>query len=129
MHRKTIKPPPVELVRRYECKNVVDSCFFLEHCNSMFNMPKVKEIDKDRVLSDLRLQKMNNFIDQMKDFNHATDPEILKRMVVYQDIVNLDYEKEKRQVTKDYQKDVLNPLREVAKIEMRAGNKKKKDKI
>ena len=46
-------------------------------------------------------------------------------MFVYRDNVEREYEKEQRNVAKEYRKTLMNPTREVAKIELRGGAQKK----
>lgn len=61
----------------------------------------------------------------MKGFDHAHDPQMLKKMAIYQDLVNMDYQKDIRNATKEHLREVLNPLREVAKIELKGRVKRK----
>ena len=52
----------------------------------------------------------------------TTDPMTLKQMIVYQNLVDEEYEDESRQVMKEYMNDVIDPLRQVARIELK-GNR------
>ena len=65
----------------------------------------------------------------LKEFDDASDPQTLKKMFIYQDNVQQEYDKESRDVTKEYQKSVLDPLREVARIELRGNRQRKVVKV
>ena len=81
-----------------------------------------RDLDKEKILGDMRLEKLNDMFDLLKGFDDATDPQTLKKMFVYQDFVQREYDQEAREVTKEYQKGILDPLRDVAKIELQ-GNR------
>jgi len=109
-------------VRRFQCKNIVDSCFFLEHREKYVNQLIYRDLDKEKVLADERISKMNEIFGLLKEFNDARDPQTLKKMFIYQDHQKQEYEEEQRKVTKEYMKSVIDPQREVARIERR-GNR------
>lgn len=62
----------------------------------------------------------------MHDYENAENPNALKMMFIYENGVQNDYEEESRVVTRQFQKEVLNPLREVAKIEMKRNRETRK---
>jgi len=74
------------------------------------------------VLAEARLEKMNGMFELLTEYDDAADPQTLKKMFIYQDNVQREYESEMRSVTKEYQNSVLDPGREVARIEMK-GNR------
>ena len=67
--------------------------------------------------------------DLLREFDDASDPQTLKKMFIYQDNVQQEYDKESRDVTKEYQKGVLDPLREVARIELKGNRQRKVIKV
>jgi hypothetical protein len=81
-------------VRRFQCKNIVDSCFFLEHREKYVNQLLYRDLDKEKVLADERISKMNEIFGLLKEFNDARDPQTLKKMFIYQDHQKQEYEEE-----------------------------------
>lgn len=81
------------------------------------------------MLGDMRLQKLNDMFSLLKEFDGANDPQTLKSMFVYKDIVNQEYDSEQRIVTKEYQQGVIDPLREVARIELKGNRQRKVVKV
>ena len=73
--------------RKFECQNIVNSCLFLEHEEKYTNLPREKELDKDQVLGEIRLSKQDNMFNILKEFDEANDPQTLKLMFIYRDIV------------------------------------------
>ena len=108
--------------RKFECQNIVNACYYLEHVERYEKQPRFKELDKDQVLGELRLHKQNEMFNMLKEFDEANDPQTLKLMFIYRDIVDQEYNSEQRSVTKEYMKSVIDPLREVARIELK-GNR------
>ena len=90
-------------IKKFECKNIVQACFFLEHKEKFDNVPRYRDLDKELVLGDQRLTKLNEMFDLLKEFDDASDPQTLKKMFIYQDNVQQEYDSEARQVTKEYQ--------------------------
>ncbi len=81
-----------------------------------------RELDREQILGDLRHEKMKKMYDGISEANIATDPMALKQMFIYKNLVDEEYEEESRQVMKEYMMDVLDPLRQVARIELK-GNR------
>ena len=50
-------------------------------------MPRYRDLDKELVLGDQRLNKLNEMFDLLKEFDDASDPQTLKKMFIYQDNV------------------------------------------
>ena len=50
-------------------------------------------------------------------------------MFIYRDIVEQEYNSEQRTVRQDYLKSVMNPLREVARIELKGNRQRKAAKV
>ena len=50
-------------------------------------------------------------------------------MFIYRDIVDQEYNSEQRSVTKEYMQSVINPLREVARIELKGNRQRKVAKV
>ena len=65
----------------------MNSCLFLEHQENLDNKPRQRELDKDQVLGEMRLTKQNDMFDILKEFDEANDPQTLKLMFIYRDIV------------------------------------------
>lgn len=65
----------------------------------------------------------------LKEFDEANDPQTLKLMFIYRDIVEQEYNSEQRTVRQDYLKSVMNPLREVARIELKGNRQRKMAKV
>jgi hypothetical protein len=42
-------------IKKFECKNIVQACFFLEHKEKFDNRPRYRDLDKELVLGDVRL--------------------------------------------------------------------------
>jgi hypothetical protein len=42
-------------IKKFECKNIVQACFYLEHKEKFDNRPKYRDMDKELVLGDARL--------------------------------------------------------------------------
>lgn len=120
--KKESKEQSLNRFRKYQCQNIVNSCTFLEHEEKYNNQPRQIELDKDQVLGEIKLKKQNEMFDILKEFDDANDPHTLKLMFIYQDIVKQEYNSEQRTVSKEYKKSVMNPLREVARIELK-GNR------
>ena len=74
-------------IKKFECKNIVQACFFLEHKEKFDNVPRYRDLDKELVLGDQRLTKLNEMFDLLKEFDDASDPQTLKKMFIYQDNV------------------------------------------
>ena len=70
-------------VKKFECKNIVQACFYLEHKEKYDNIPRFRDLDKEQVLGDLRLQKLNEMFNLLKEFDDASDPQTLKKMFIY----------------------------------------------
>lgn len=79
-------------IKQYEVRNVVQACYYLEHIEQFVKKPRYRELDKELVLSDLRLQKLYSMLGLLKDFEDANEPSVLKKMFVYLDTVNQDYD-------------------------------------
>lgn len=58
----------------------------------------------------------------IQEADNAGDPAALKQMFIYRNMMEQEYEEESRKVTKEYMDDVINPLRQVARIELK-GNR------
>ena len=126
--QKANNPDP-EDIKKFECKNIVSACFYLEHKEKYDNRPRYRDLDKELVLGDVRLQKLNEMFNLLKEFDDASDPQTLKKMFIYQDNVQQEYDSEARSVAKEYQKSVLDPLREVARIELKGNRQRKVVKV
>ena len=114
-------PVPLKVgdIRKFECKNIVEACYFLEHVEQYEKKPAEREMDKELVLADVRNKKLNDMFELLKEFEDASDPKSLKMMFIYKDIVNQEYDEEQRMVTKEYHQAMMDPLREVARIELK----------
>ena len=112
-------PLKVGDIRKFECKNIVEACYFLEHVEQYEKKPAEREMDKELVLAEMRNKKMNEMFELLKEFEDASDPKSLKMMFIYKDIVNQEYDEEQRMVTKEYHKAIMDPMREVARIELK----------
>ena len=42
-------------IKKFECKNIVQACFYLEHKEKFDNLPKYRDMDKELVLGYARL--------------------------------------------------------------------------
>lgn len=126
---KESKEQSLNRYRKFQCQNIVNSCTFLEHEEKYENQPRQRELDKDQVLGEIRLVKQNDMFDILKEFDDANDPHTLKLMFIYRDIVDQEYNSEQRSVTKEYMKSVMNPLREVARIELKGNRQRKVAKV
>ena len=60
--------------------------------------------------------------ENIRHFDNAQDPETLGDMFIYQDQQAQLYDQESREVIQEYMLSVIDPLREVARIELK-GNK------
>ena len=54
MLRQLMQMNPNE-IKQYEVRNVVQACYYLEHIEQFVKKPRYRELDKELVLSDLRL--------------------------------------------------------------------------
>jgi len=54
-----------------------------------------RELDKEKVLGDLRNQKLKKMYAAIKEADISTDPMTLKQMFVYKNLVDEEYEEEK----------------------------------
>ena len=86
-------------LKKFECKNIVHSCFYLEHKEEYVNRKIYRELDRDKILGDARLTKLNEIFNRLKEFDDANDPQTLKKMFIYHDNVQQDYQNESRHVT------------------------------
>ena len=50
--------------------------------------PRYREMDKDLALAEVRQKKMDEAYELLKEFEDAVDPNTLKMMFIYKDIVN-----------------------------------------
>lgn len=120
-----VQPIKQAEITKASCKNIVDSCFYLEKLEKFTNQLRYKELDKEKILADERLGKLYGMFNLLQSFDDAHDPETLKKMFIYQDHLNKEYAQEARDVQKEYYKAVIDPNREVAKIEKKPRKKKK----
>lgn len=114
-------------IRKFECKNIVDSCYYLEHIERYEKQPEYREMDKEMILNEMRNAKLNETYELLKEFEDANDPAALRRIFLYKDLVNQEYESEQRKVTQDFQRDMMDPNRQVAQIEMKGRQMKNSD--
>ena len=77
----------------------MNSCFYLEHKEKYDNHPRYRDLDKEQILGDFRLQKMNQMFNLLTEFEDANEPQTLKKMFIYQDNVQQEYDAEARNVT------------------------------
>lgn len=96
----------------------------MERHEQFSNQQRYKELDKEKALADERLSKIYGMFNLLQSFDDAHDPETLKKMFIYQDHLNNDYRQEARDVQKEYYKSVVDPFREVAKIERKPRKRK-----
>ena len=52
----------------------MSSCFFLEHHEKFENVPRYRDIDKDWVMTDARLQGLNNTFARIGTNDAPADP-------------------------------------------------------
>ena len=107
----------------------MQACFYLEHKEKYDNIPRFRDLDKEQVLGDLRLQKLNEMFNLLKEFDDASDPQTLKKMFIYYNNVQQEHDAESRHVTQEYLKSVIDPLREVARIELKGNRQRKVIKV
>ena len=84
-------------------------------------------MDKEMILDEMRNQRLSETYELLKEFEDAQDPAGLRRMFLYKDLVNQEYESEQIKVTQDFKTEMMNPNRQVAQIEMKGRNLKKSD--
>lgn len=87
-------PLKVGDIKKFECKNIVEACYYLEHVEQYEKKPAEREMDKELILADIRNKKLNEMFDLLKEFEDASDPKSLKMMFIYKDIVNQEYDEE-----------------------------------
>ena len=52
----------------------MSACFYLEHKEKYDNRPRYRDLDKEQILGETRLQKLNQMFDLLKEFDDASDP-------------------------------------------------------
>lgn len=78
----------LEKMQKYQAKNIIDACQFLEHIERYEKIPRLREFEKDMILNDMRLKKINDHINLLKEFDDASDPQTLKMMFIYKNITS-----------------------------------------
>ncbi len=105
-----------------QVKNLVQACFQVEGTED--NSIKGKDFNKNVFLEDLRQEKLMETVELMRDIEYAEDANKLKSLYMYKVMSQQDYEDEAREIRREYQSGILDPRREVARIE-KGGAKRK----
>lgn len=117
---------PASQLNKANCRNIIESCYHLEHLEKFKNQKVYAKMDKEKILADERQHKLNGMIAQMEEFNEATNPQALRKMFVYHDHIKKEEEEESRTICKSYHKAIMDPFRHCAKIELRSKSRRQK---
>ena len=72
-------------------------------------------------MEQLRQEKMQETIDLLREIEYSENPRKLKQIYMYKVITADDYITESRQLKQEYKNNLMNPRREVARLEMKRG--------
>lgn len=75
------------------------------------------------LLEDIRQQKLSQTTELLKEIEIAEDAKKLKNLYMYKIMAQVDYEEEQRLIKQEYKSGVMDPSREVARIEKQRNNK------
>ena len=70
-------------LKKQQCTNILHSCHYLEHREKYTNLPRYRDLDKDKIIGDTRLQKLDDMFEQVTDNDYARDPQIVKKLFIY----------------------------------------------
>ena len=66
----------------------------MEHNELYKNKPRYREIDKDLIIDEHRYDQLKRMQKEIQQFDDASDPYILKKMYLYLDNNNREYNKD-----------------------------------
>jgi hypothetical protein len=114
-------------VTKGRVRNLIHACFFLENEDRLENKGGgIKDVERDMFIEQLRQEKISETIDLLREIEYSENPHKLKQIYMYKVITADDYVQESRQLKKEYKAGLMNPKREVARLEMKRGRTMKK---
>ena len=85
-------------------------------------------MERDMLIEQLRQEKIQETIDLLREIEYSENPHKLKQIYMYKVLTADDYVQESRILKQEYQTALMNPRREVARLEMKRGSTMKKKK-
>lgn len=116
------------LVKQQNLKQIVNACMMIERQSKRDRNLVLKYFDMEAVLDQIRLAKTSKMDSNFAEIDNCHNPDVLRQIYIHNDQIEQDYEVEARHVIKQYIAQSLNPLREVAKIELKNRSKAKRKK-
>eukprot|EP00347_Sterkiella_histriomuscorum_P017740 403348176 len=111
-------------INRKRIKNVIHACLYLEQETKQSRLSQgIKEFERDHYLEELRQDRLNDTIDLLREIEIAENPKKLKQLYLYKVMTQDDYLQEQRIIKTEYRSGLMDPSREVARIEKKRNNK------
>ncbi|CDW86001.1 UNKNOWN [Stylonychia lemnae] len=113
----------VTSVNRGKVKNLIHACLYLEQDSKQNLKNGIHEFERDQYIEELRQDKLNDTIDLLREIEIAENPKKLKQIYMYKIMTHDDYLQEQRVIKTEYRSGLMDPSREVARIEKKRNNK------
>ena len=103
---------------------MIHACLYLEsEANKKMGNQAIREFERDHYLEELRQDRLGDTIELLREMEIAENPKKLKQIFMYKVITNDDYLQEQRLIKSEYRSGLMDPSREVARIEKKRNNR------
>jgi hypothetical protein len=98
-------------------KSVIEACLYLERQEQQGPL-SLSSMEKQLYVEELRHDRLRQTVDMVRDLEYS-EPEKLKQIFMYKVIADEEYESEQRLIKREYRNRMMDPGREVARMEQK----------